>query len=897
MATHATANGGGHDGVRKNGYASAPVPCRPQPGSPTLTNPDMILPDYNEPEPLNDRSHSPPSASAIWSNSQPTNAFHDFSSAGYLSGPLPLATPIIYGNGTMLSDIGEVTEAESIIGPQFSRTSSRPSSTGAGTGGSGTPLRSSPTMGSKTLKKRPRIITKPERRLSIESNSTIQTIDGPEGSFDDFDDSVSVDDSNFQGDDEESLASEFVDESSHQSRRTATLPSGQGLNEDRFSTNSLSTRAEQILANAKRRLTTMEGNLNRARTFSYSSVSDGSTPSPVTRPNVSIRDKMQPTTSSHARNVSENGVHGAARTAMLPQRSASALGAAGGYRQYLPLSRSADVLGAKTSAGSLRSPLYSIDSTLESLDEDEDAQDENQSRSSSRLQNIASPTFGSFTDAGMTRSSSAAQMRDLHDQMQGLKGKISSLKEQAKQDSMKRRSLQSLRALSPFTNAAWDQAGASPKSAASSDYGSPVLVNSINGTFPDQEKDKSRISGHGERQLPIEDGQEPGAHQLREVPESQDSETSRMTQRSNDISGEYQGGLRRHPSDEEDLARENEDLEVDDSNQEGDAGFEDSVSESGESLYHDTQQEPTDISHEDREDAFDYEHFFLHSAMGTLSRQRIGRSGSISSEDSDDSVETTRGPTTSYARRPSIDTMTSVDTFATAREGMESRNSTVQSSEMSDGFVTPTPHYEDDSSSTTTKRSTIGGLSQDSGSGSGRSSGSGSNSASGSGSGSGSDSAGYYQQHARHNSVIHRPTSLSTESTLHRPSVSSFESTGTNRSFPLVNKVRLSGGALTPSGSPDNQLKQVADSLMHETVSICDRDSAGSGPQSPAIQTLSREDQMLVEQVVASLGRCVLGLSEAARQGTGNQNQYRQRIEAARKLLENVSDKRTSFNL
>lgn len=214
----------------------------------------MILPDYDEPEPLDDRSHSP---LVMWNNAHSSHDFRDFSQAGptYISGPLPPVTPIIYGNGTMLSDIGEVTEVESTVGHQPSRNSSRLSGVGTGPStGSGTPLRSSPTMGKKTLKKKAHI-TKRERRLSIESTSTIQTIEGPEGTFGDFDDSVSVDDSNFQGDDEESLASEFVYETSVQTPIAAVAPSGQGLNEDRFSTNSISKRAEQILANAKRRLT------------------------------------------------------------------------------------------------------------------------------------------------------------------------------------------------------------------------------------------------------------------------------------------------------------------------------------------------------------------------------------------------------------------------------------------------------------------------------------------------------------------------------------------------------------------------------------------------------------------------------------------------------------------
>ena len=65
-------------------------------------------------------------------------------------------------------------------------------------------------------------------------------------------------------------------------------------------------------------------------------------------------------------------------------------------------------------------------------------------------------------------------------------------------------------------------------------------------------------------------------------------------------------------------------------------------SEHDDSVYEDAQHEQKPVvAHEDREDAFDYEHFFLHSALGTYSS---GRRGSASSETSTSSVETAKGP-------------------------------------------------------------------------------------------------------------------------------------------------------------------------------------------------------------------------------------------------------------
>ena len=55
--------------------------------------------------------------------------------------------------------------------------------------------------------------------------------------------------------------------------------------------------------------------------------------------------------------------------------------------------------------------------------------------------------------AGITKARSSAQMSDLKGQMQDLKGKISPLKERPRADSLRRRSLQSLRTPSPFTAA------------------------------------------------------------------------------------------------------------------------------------------------------------------------------------------------------------------------------------------------------------------------------------------------------------------------------------------------------------------------------------------------------------------------------------------------------------
>lgn len=250
------------------------------PASPTLTNPDMILPDY-------DRSSSPlglgEPMQSVWRAAQATQAAPKQNTI-YSSQPqqfnayttphanASVETPIIYGNGTMLSDIGEVTEAESTPGrpsPPRNRhggpiATAMPSpGLNAEDSEGDAALRSSPTIGKSGalggVKKRARAAQR-ERRDSTDSNSTItggheQISKTP--IFEDFDDTASVGDSVFQGDDEESMASSYADDAASFASGPL-LPSGLSNNRDngqKYSTAQLSRRAEQILANAKKRLT------------------------------------------------------------------------------------------------------------------------------------------------------------------------------------------------------------------------------------------------------------------------------------------------------------------------------------------------------------------------------------------------------------------------------------------------------------------------------------------------------------------------------------------------------------------------------------------------------------------------------------------------------------------
>ncbi len=155
----------------------------------------------------------------------------------------------------MLSDIGEVTEAEStpgrsrLPGPAERRMLKQQQASG-----NNTPLGSSPTMGYAAVMKRAKTGNH-QRKISIESTSTVTSEGQAAELFKDFDDGVSVDDSVFQGDDEESVADSYSEQViASETQRLSNRDDKFGQEEDRNSSAALSRRAEQILLNAKKRL-------------------------------------------------------------------------------------------------------------------------------------------------------------------------------------------------------------------------------------------------------------------------------------------------------------------------------------------------------------------------------------------------------------------------------------------------------------------------------------------------------------------------------------------------------------------------------------------------------------------------------------------------------------------
>lgn len=261
---------------------------------------------------------------------------------------------------------------------------------------------------------------------------------------------------------------------------------------------------------------------------------------------------------------------------------------------------------------------------------------------------------------GLTRARSTTQMRDLRDQMQDLKGKISSLKRRARDDSMRRRSLQSLRTPSPFTAAEqWYDNASSSYAYVAANTPSPTPNMTKNSCGPRAEGNV--IVGKGE--VAASNNPEP-----RLSPEKVDSHTESdfdLTPRNNsamqverppkDTPGDEptsHSDLTQEPGPPQQQKYSNVD-QLPDSGIALPEGEEDSLY--GDHDYHETSSSPTvGERHEDRPDAFDYEHFFLHSGIGTLARKDLSRSSSCSSIYS---VETTKPSHTSHAHSNSATTI------------------------------------------------------------------------------------------------------------------------------------------------------------------------------------------------------------------------------------------------
>lgn len=302
-----------------------------------------------------------------------------------------------------------------------------------------------------------------------------------------------------------------------------------------------------------------------------------------------------------------------------------------------------------------------------------------------------SRTTKAVSPDGSSRSPSQASTRELREQMNDLKSKISNLRVQTKVDSLRRRSMQNLRNPSPFTAAeGWDE---TEKQRPSTSHYNRSSANQPK--LPASQRPLSRQKAFANLHAPMANStpQKPTVEQVFETPKHM-----------------YDGTPIRQapPVAESDYADAPEDLE--------DGGDEPSEEEQiylNEALEESLREgdvpanpiadveEPEPERHEDRPDAFDYEHFILHSALGSYTRD--GPDNRRDSSTSFGSVETTRKyesptpeaesgdetsdetviaeesvqtmsspeqrPPLGHHRKSSLDSVSTMATFATATEG------------------------------------------------------------------------------------------------------------------------------------------------------------------------------------------------------------------------------------
>ncbi|KZM24413.1 uncharacterized protein EKO05_0001565 [Ascochyta rabiei] len=527
-----------------------------------------------------------------------------------------------------------------------------------------------------------------QRRLSTASSMLSEDFENWPGfdSHENFDDSgVDLQEQDKRGRTPRGLAKDGDGMENDQWMSGRTSGSDEDDMDDPQSSAALSRRAEMILANAKKRLNVMEGNLRGARESLVVSPTLNSvrSASELSQHIASTRERdrklyagigpIPPRTPSYHRNSllysnnsssSPSHTRGASETSIPPpftpsyvskmgtgKRASSAMGATRGPwspegfghgRFPIKESRSHEVMrdprntwntgehqipGRPTSRSSKSPP------ALETLRED---------------------------DNGHTLQRSASATSGLRDQMNDLRGRISSLKQRAQEDHMRRRSLHSLRTPSPFTSSeVWYkgkdgyQAGTSPvtqhaglgiktnsptRKALYEDGGSPTT------TFSQQEGEMLVVTRErSPKGLGIQQAGVNPPSTIDEVTELSESTHGCEEAEDNDFVSAH--GNHIEPG--------------------GDSVYEDAVYEM-----------PVTERHEDRVDAFDYEHFFLHSAMGTYSLEN--RRSSISSNSS---TATTRPVTamqdseglsnaekriSMHQRNPSVDSVSTVASFATA---------------------------------------------------------------------------------------------------------------------------------------------------------------------------------------------------------------------------------------
>ena len=271
----------------------------------------------------------------------------------------------------------------------------------------------------------------------------------------------------------------------------------------------------------------------------------------------------------------------------------------------------------------------------------------------------AGPHSGSRANGReLTRARSNIQLRDLREQMHDLRDKVTSLKQRTRQDSLQRRSLQTLKTPSPFTVA---------KDWANGDsYFNPSPLSTDAGSDP------AAHGPHSRGFSPLMSSPTPrSGEQLVKVKEEDETEEP---YRDTNLDGDSLDQAQQDGEDDDQA----DDVEDFHSTLPGDEDFVEVEENDSEQVYQIREER-----HEDRADAFDFQHVFLYSGNST-SRRSDSRRNSQSSRESvettkpdvahidekhDDAKSTHEQKNSAHSRQNSKDSISTAATFATATEG------------------------------------------------------------------------------------------------------------------------------------------------------------------------------------------------------------------------------------
>ncbi|KAJ6190562.1 hypothetical protein N7519_000583 [Penicillium mononematosum] len=463
---------------------------------------------------------------------------------------------------------------------------------------------------------------------------------------------------------------------------------GQGAREE-FSSAILSSEAERILENAKKRLNLMENNLTRARSTTPRTTASPS-PSPSNSGYIQPMGMHQPVGGLY-RSISRTDPKNSSlrRQSLIASQdttnnrhsrvhSETNFPSDSSFSNDKRISRSVSAMGASTSSSlhtddrsfhyaptraylTHRSSVSSMQQPPRRAHEQEQHDQAAQSpvsaggSSSDSPQGLGnseeesksspegfSPVYSSFGPP--SRAQSQLQVRDLQYQMKGLHIKISSLKVKNQEDNLRRRSLQSLRTPSPLTAADHWYANALELRDGQGSRGSnpqPLKISGVprNDAAEDQRRSDEHAAGNKSKHTGNWQGNEPADYPDDQSVADTMYEDAEEGDFDEDIDREALNEILREPLDDD---------------------FENDME-----AFPDMPSHTDATPHEMREDAFDYEHFILHSALGNYTQQLRRVSNS-----SNGSVETTRPPYTArHSRTNSNMSDSTVATFATATEG------------------------------------------------------------------------------------------------------------------------------------------------------------------------------------------------------------------------------------